>query len=1049
VRSGFITPYQNNLIQKSYRKREIQNKINEFNHKNFSLGNLFKSENLNKNFINENLSGFNLHFIATNPKKNVDTINTIKNINIDNLEIKENYMKENIHQNVSNRNNNNKKSLNQDNNNNLDILDILDNANENNKILTNNNNHHSYKNSINDSSNFKNSKEKEKERERRKSITILENSDREKLMKCVLNKLPLEEKVNLLKKRKKESIKIELSCKDSTSSLSNKDKLFLSNENDYINELCNREDLCYIHNLLKTKKHFEEKEHLISLSPNFKIKKEIKNIKMKKNKIEKQGIFLSIPYENSKRKFDNMDLNLEREKLLNKELSENQNKLLAQKNFKSKDINNNKSKEAIKYNETNETYENYFSNIDNYEKDDEKINNKKTINIPNDPNNKTSRTKDFEEKKKSENNVKEDSNIKTFILEEILKENKNELNSSNKFFYSGKCNNHILGAGYKNKLKDNKNEINEVKKIINFNQIPPNYLGAENENCKYDLSKLNSNINSPYSKNSGDDSDSYKFSNQNSFELENNIIDLKSKYRRDNKNNVLPTFEKGRIENDKINIKNFINTNLNERISKKMYISEIKNVKINQTLNENIFHDVKKSIINLNNVLEEDLDIKANYNKKNLVNYNKNNNNQMNPSTKKLIIKNRSVTPSIIVNSKINQDMMMNTIDNIYDISKIQLSKNDFLKVKNNENNNGFFLTNYQGCGNEKIIITTSTNENNQITYNFKIKDLRNTPSNKLDKIPILNISSKVSGGKIKAKSNYRQKFNSNEINLMKPEEKKDIVFIETNNNIPSAQNTSNSKILKSKKRIYYPRESPFKNAKLRRIFSKRKISKDLSNINTETNEEFSITKITTRDPSMKNKKVIINFDYKSNIRKKKSPQLKKENTSENNVIKSVNKSITNKNVNINGINISATIKENILENNKERNSVLDSSRISNDSIPSRSNSNKIISRSNSIKNIQEKNLNFSNKKESIREKNPATNLSNMEKPKYFLNRNIMEEYEKIKGQNRKSSDNKIIYSELRYKLDIIQENKQNYKNRLNEELINGSVDNNIILPKI
>ena len=79
-----------------------------------------------------------------------------------------------------------------------------------------------------------------------------------------------------------------------------------------------------------------------------------------------------------------------------------------------------------------------------------------------------------------------------------------------------------------------------------------------------------------------------------------------------------------------------------------------------------------------------------------------------------------------------------------------------------------------------------------------------------------------------------------------------------------------------------------------------------------------------------------------------------------------------------------------------------------------------------------------------------AVNLTK-DTPQYFLNRNIMEEYEKIKSHTRKSSENQIIYSELKYKLDIMHENKSNFTNLLNEEIIKGNVrdNNSFILPKI
>jgi len=1089
----YITPFQNNLTEKLNRKKEIQKRINFYKNKNFSLNNLIQTENLNQLY-----------------KENIHKLDNTKYL----MEIKKKNFNENIDKVLkSSRNNENEnisiKSYNS--NNNLNIMDFpvidrikdslsanlntLNNVQIEEKFKINNNlnnineiykkNNNSSKVLNNENSNGKSffptclmMKKNSNDNEENKPYKILDlnNDDKEKILKCVLEKLPNDEKNNLIKKKQKELNIFEFSKKESQTSPLNQEKYTenLQSRN-FTNTKSLRDESFYMKSKLENKN--SNADNTLSPSSNSLIKKP----KVKKKLKEKSEVY--IPFKNplKSRKFDNNDLNLEKDKKHNIELTQNINKILVPNNkgnstrnkneengkktlqIKSKDINKNiNQNDNFKLDNKGEKnidpYENYFSETEKEKFPNYSNNNEEFIFIENnyykENHKEKSNFKYQNEKKLDKYNVgkkidytnyhKEGSNLDSFIYQE-LKKDKLESKSSNKLLFQDDCNSHFLGAAFKNKHNKIAKNSNEKQAILieHKNRATPLEVIKQN--------RRESRSNSPKTNESVNDTDSYKFSDHSSLDLENNILELKSKQNIDfEKIDGISKSNKGTsIENKYLGINEFSNTNLQNKYSKNMIISEIKNERINQTLNESIFKEVKKTIININfGGKEEEAKIEVPFTKRKSNTKLINNSKEIyqNNIENKIYRKNRKVVSPVSFVSNDRKDNQENSFHLIHNQNetKKSSSKTNSSIIKSNTNNN-LILINLQTVNtdpnkqNSEINKRKNTNKNIKNQNNNKIIIFNNTTNKNSTIESVENTNKKITETPSKDNKISDGIFN-------RSDEKRNSSFNETNYNLPSANNTSNSKILKSKSKIFNKINSPFKNVKLKRVFRNNinnlkspYFSKNESD--TTFNKNIDLTNLSTVNNLNEKNKIVLDFNY-ANSKAQNKKKVEGDNALNN------NKSIINNNKQ--KVNKSFTMKDLNIDKDLEKISSVDNSKISNDNgIESRSNSKKKTSRSNSIKNNQEKHYRSSNKKESYKDRFSTININIKDTPQYFINRNIMEEYEKIKSHTKKPSENQIIFSELKYKLDLLHENKINYTNLMKEEFNKGNLDNNLILPKI
>lgn len=1169
---SFLTPFQNNVHERFIRRKEIQEKIDVLKHRemnmNMNLEALVKTENFSKqlqiNFNNNNNADKdeeNANFDFNSNRLLIEkggknscftTANSTKSnaANVGKAEVScDKSAKKSVkldYLNTKNIPNNKDKSLN------YLIFDR-------NKSSLSANVNSINSNGIFDYYYFAAAKEKSKKKENEDADNNNDFNaiDKDKLLKCVVDKLSESQKIKFYKKQKKEA-DIDLSEGKEIkifSPVANKSKKKIknsvksNNKNEFEDEetvspISRHNDSFYLNNIINNEKNKINNDN------------DNKNVSLKnkkKNKIEKNNskVYLPNPFKSQKRNFDNKDLESEKERRHNMELSHNQNKPLLQEKKKNSNEKNNVNLNAnnelkIKIEKNSDPYESYFkntvrenneNNINTCKNNTSQLNNK-YIKIENDctnsnqiskikiNNNNNSKLRKMGELNSNNNNKNNNifetkENINSFIEKEIAHERKKLNMSSNVFFANSDCNSHILGAMYQaNKIKRNTNlTLEDTNKQQNNNSNNINNINNNliNEPIKQHHPQIEVRLISNKSRNSNNnvDTDSYKFSNHSSFDLENNIIEVKSKYGRENESNFNTVQEKNNHNYNNYNSKNYNkanfglnNSNGNSSIyynkSKKIDISEIKNAKINQTLNENVFKEVKKNIINLEYPKEEDsVNNLNNTNNKSSFKVSSETQTQKNFMGKKLNNRIRSViTPSALMIKNLNSsesDTFNFKNNNINNNNNNQSESNYYYEKNNNDefhsknNKEKLLITNYPKNTNIDLEPIKSNAENfstknsNIVIYTINTSNNNHNSNNNQIKTSIIN------------------EFNQNE-------KGESTCFNDTSNNLPSAQNTSNSKKLKSKSRVFTNRESPFKNQKIKQVLNAAEVKKR-KNAAEDFQIETNMRVFTTKNAAdIAKSEVVLEFQYPPGSSSSKSKRIGKENeassfsfnflkcnSNKDNLCNKKNDNSNNNNNNSNNLcnnncSSSGSINNNnnyinnangkafnkkiinrsctsldklnsesraIIVNNNNSNFNADNSRISNISGgKSRNNSkNKGFSRSNSL---NRNHYSPSGKKDWTFNLNAAVN-SIKEAPQYFLNRNIMEEYEKIKSHTRKYSENQIIYSELKYKLDIMHENKSNFTNLLNEEFIKGNVaennnynnnnsvskNNGFILPKI
>ncbi len=607
-------------------------------------------------------------------------------------------------------------------------------------------------------------------------------------------------------------------------------------------------------------------------------------------------------------------------------------------------------------------------------------------------------------------------------------------------------------------------------KSVTDEPSPQTEVRLTTNKSKNSTNTINNNINI--------NTESSLYSNNSRFDVENNIVQVKSKYGRKNESNKQHVLNALKEDNNSY----FNDENKNKIKNKKFYknnssvyyyggsrkkgdFSEIKNSKINKTLNDNVFKEVKKNIINLEYPIEQD----AAGNKHYMDNSSSNkHNNNFNKST---FTSSETQTQINFIDKKSNMKIKSNLTPSALTISNPNSGGENncnYFSKKNNLSNSSYYNNNNSNSNNHesgqinsKANILSTNYAQNIVNY---LEPIMSNAEN----------SSPKNSNKVIYTTNSNLYQTSNVNMLHKQDEKRETAFYDTMKNLPSLQNTSKYNTLKSKNTIFTKIDSLFKNRKIKKVFGSGRARQRDKKFKYEANEsnDAQLHGLTTKNfPGNEKNKVVLEFQYppgSSSSRSSKTRNDKKENEASslnlNNNINynndiSYNSGCNAKGFHKNDFNRSCTAKEQqpskdaaIINNNNEINSNAENSRIS---INSRSGSRKRRNNSNSGRNKRSNSIRSIHSPSSSckKDKNISLNAVNLIKdtPQYFLNRNIMEEYEKIKSHTRKSSENQIIYSELKYKLDIMHENKSNFTNLLNEEIIKGNVrdNNSFILPKI